>query len=170
MKNILLVSVFVFSCNAIRVNYDYDKETDFSSYTTYNYYADMDTGLSELDTKRLLRSIDIVLRTKGLQLSEESDFLVNIHSQMFQSPQRNTVGVGVGGTGRRVGGGVTIGIPVGKSKLERQIQFDFVDRVKDAVFWQATSNISFKENIPLLVKEERIQELVEKVFAEYPPK
>jgi hypothetical protein len=78
--------------------------------------------------------------------------------------------VGVGGTGRRVGGGVTIGIPVGNSKLERQIQFDFVDRVKDAVFWEATSSISFKENITPLVREERIQELVEKVFVEYPPK
>ncbi len=165
-----MVYLLLVSCNAIKVNYDYDKEADFSNYTTYNYYADMDTGLSELDTKRLLRSIEIVLRTKGLQLSEESDFLINIQSRTFQPPHGNTVGVGVGGTGRSVGGGVTIGIPIGKSKLERQIQFDFVDRVKDAVFWEATSSISFKENISLLVKEERIQELVEKVFAEYPPK
>ncbi len=141
-KLLLLVYLLLVSCNAIRVNYD--KETDFSNYTTYNYYADMDTGLSELDTKRLLRSIDFVLRTKGLQLSEESDFLINIQSQTFQSPHGNTVGVGVSGTGRRVGGGVTIGIPMGNSKLERQIQFDFVDRVKDAIFWQATGDTSFR--------------------------
>ena len=50
----LLMYLLLVSCNAIRVNYDYDKETDFSSYTTYNYYADMDTGLSELDTKTLV--------------------------------------------------------------------------------------------------------------------
>jgi len=54
---IFFVSLFI-SCNAVRVNYDYDKETDFSNYNTYNFYPDMQTGLTELDNKRLFKALD----------------------------------------------------------------------------------------------------------------
>lgn len=158
------------SCGAIRVNYDYDKETDFSDYTTYNYFSDMNTGLSELDTKRLLNAMDITLKNKGLLFSEESDFIINIQSNSYQAPRNNTVGVGVGGTGRNVGGGVSVGIPVGQAKLERQIKFDFVDAKRDVLFWQANSTSSFKENGTPELREQKLQDLVEKVFEKYPPK
>lgn len=98
MKQLLPIFFLVFfvSCSAIKVSYDYDKETDFSAYSTYNYYPDMDTGLSELDTKRLLRAIDSTLRGKGFLLSEEPEFLIGIVSSSFQVPRNNTVGVGIG--------------------------------------------------------------------------
>ncbi|NNE76937.1 MAG: DUF4136 domain-containing protein, partial [Pricia sp.] len=88
------------SCGSIRVNYDYDKDTDFSNYSTYNYYPDMLTGLSELDNKRLLNAVDTEMRLKGIRFSEDPDFLVNIESRSFQAPRNNNVGVGLGGTGR----------------------------------------------------------------------
>lgn len=172
MKRILIIPIVLFlsSCSAIRVNYDYDKETDFSDYTTYNYYSDMNTGLSELDTKRLLSAMDIVLKNKGLLFSEEPDFLINIESNFYKSPRSNSVGVGLGGTGRNVGGGLSVGIPVGQAKLERQMKFDFVDAKRDVLFWQADSASSFKENITPELREQKIRELVEKVFEKYPSK
>lgn len=91
------------SCNAINVNSDYDKETDFSAYTTYNYFSDMETGLSELDTKRLLNALDVALNAKGRRFSEEPDFFIDIKSSTFQTPNSNNVGVGVGGSGRSSG-------------------------------------------------------------------
>jgi len=78
--------------------------------------------------------------------------------------------VGVGGTGRNVGGGVSVGIPVGRPNLERIIQFDFVDSKKDMLFWQAISTSSLKEDLPPVVREQKFQELVAKVLAKYPPK
>jgi len=162
---------FVFaSCGVVRVHYDYDKATDFSNYSTYNYYPDLKTGLSELDENRLLNIMDITLQTKGLQFSEEPDFLINISSESFQAPQNTSVGVGVGGTGRNVGGGVSVGIPVGNRKLQRQITFDFVDAKKEELFWQAVSESSFKENTSPIVREQKLAELVDKVLSKYPPK
>jgi len=110
MKSIIpfVLLVFLVSCSTIRVNYDYDRDTDFSKYTTYNYYPDMDIGLSELDSKRLLRAIDSIMRGKGFLLSEEPEFLIGIMSRSFQAPRNNTVGVGLGGGGRNVGGGMSI--------------------------------------------------------------
>ena len=170
-KTLLLVLFAALtSCNAIRVNYDYDKETDFTSYTTYNYYSDMNTGLSELDAKRLLHVLDDALKSKGLRFSSEPDFFVNIQSTTFQTPKKNTVGVGVGGTGRGVGGGVSVGIPVGRPDVFREITFDFVDSQKDMLFWQAISESSFKENASPDIREENLRQIIEKVLAKYPPK
>ncbi|SDE10765.1 protein of unknown function [Pricia antarctica] len=165
----LLVVTLVSSCNAIKVNYDYDKEVDFSDYTTYNYYPEMQTGLSELDTKRLLDAVDAEMQAKGIQLTEEPDFFINIESNSFQKPRNNSVGVGLGGLGRSVGGGVSVGIPVGSPKMERQIRFDFVDNEKDKLFWQSESQSPFKENVSPEERDENLRNLAAKVFEKYPP-
>jgi len=166
---LFLTLVFLTGCTAVRVNYDYDKGTDFSSYTTYNYFTDMETGLTQLDEKRLFRVLDSTLQSKGFLLSEEPDFLVNIISQEFRNAPQNTVGVGVGGTNRNVGGGVSIGIPIGGAKLERSIQFDFVDSHKNALFWQAISESGFNQNASPSVREEQLRKVVDKVFSQFPP-
>jgi hypothetical protein len=168
----LLVLVLVFSlvgCASINVNYDYDKQTVFSEYTTYNYYPDMNTGMNELDVNRLLDAIDSYMQTKGILLAEEPDFYINIKSTMHQSPSNSGVGFGIGGGGGAVGGGVSMGIPVGQGKIDRRIQFDFVDRQKDAMFWQAISESSFKPNSTPETREAYFEKVVEKVFSKYPP-
>ena len=172
MKSIhYLILVLLFSsCHVVRVHTDYEKETDFSNYTTYNYYDDMDTGLGELEEKRLTKVLDVAMQGKGLRLSEEPDFLIYIQSGFFQTPRNNTVGVGVGGTGRNVGGGVSVGIPIGQSNVQREIIFDFVDSQKEQLFWQATSKSSFNENATPLERETKLKEIVAKVLSKYPPR
>ncbi len=171
MKGIGLIILLICltACSAVQVNYDYDKATDFSAYTTYNYYPEMETGMSELDSKRLLKAIDSTMQQKGILFSEEPDFYINIQSRAFRNPQNNTVGVGVGGTGRSVGGGVSIGLPVGRPNMEREIVFDLIDSQKDALIWQAVSESAFKEGAPPIDKEEKLKEIVAKVFSKYPP-
>ncbi len=165
----LLVFLFT-SCHVVRVQTDYEKETDFSNYSTYNYFSDLETGLSELDEKRLIKNLDAAMQTEGILLSEEPDFLINIESGIYQTPRNNTVGVGVGGTGRNVGGGVSVGIPIGQANVQREIIFDFVDSQKDLLFWQATSKSSLNENATPVEREKKLKELVEKVLSKYPPK
>jgi len=169
MGYILLLLLFT-SCHVVRVHTDYEKETNFSNYSTYNYYDDMEMGMSELDEKRLIKILDVAMQTEGILLSEEPDFLINIQSGIFQAPRSNTVGVGVGGTGRNVGGGVSVGIPVGQSNVQREIIFDFVDSQKDMLFWQATSKSSLNENATPVEREKKLKDIVEKVLSKYPPK
>lgn len=166
---ILLVAIIVSSCAPIRVNYDYEKTTDFTKYKTYNYYSDLETGMNELDTKRLLAAIDTKLQTKGLTLSETPDFFINIQSSEFQESQRNTVGVGLGGSGRNIGGGLSIGIPIGQSKINRQIIIDFIDENGKGLFWQAVSESNFNPNASPSTREEKLKAIVEKVLSQYPP-
>lgn len=165
----VLAFIFLGSCNAVRVNYDYDKATDFTNYSTYNYFSDLNSGLSQLDEKRLLKALDSTLQSKGYLLVEEPDFLINILTSEFRRGPNNSVGVGVGGTGRNVGGGVSVGIPIGSSGLARNIQFDFVDAEKDALFWQAISESSFSDNALPSTREAQLQKVVAKVFSKFPP-
>ena len=130
----------------------------------------METGLSGLDTKRILVLVDSMMQVKGIRLSEEPDFYINILSNSFKAPQNNNVGVGLGGGGGNVGGGISIGLPIGQPKLEREIRFDFVDSQKDVLFWEASSASGFKENVSPEMREQKLREIVHKVFEKYPPK
>lgn len=172
MKKIVLPIFFflMLSCAGIKVNYDFDKDTSFNNYTTYNYFPEMVTGLSDLDAKRLLDAIDANMGSKGILLAEEPEFFINIHSRSFQGPKNSAVGVGLGGTGRSVGGGLSVGIPVGRPALELEIQFDFIDSQKNILFWQGVSQSAYKEGLTPVGREQRLKEIVDKVFSKYPPK
>lgn len=166
----LLVFLFVLSCAPIRVNYDFEKTTDFKTYKTYNYYANVNTGLSELDTKRLLDALDNALQTNGYTLSQTPDFFIDIKSSEYQEAARNNVGVGLGGTGGNIGGGISIGIPVGQNKLNRQITFEFVDENGIGLFWQAVSESSYSPNASPEKREALFKAIVTKVLEGFPPK
>ena len=66
------------SCSSVRVNSDYDKQVDFTAYKTYAFHK---TGIdkaeiSDLDKKRILRSIDETMTAKGFAKSETPDLLI----------------------------------------------------------------------------------------------
>src|SRR6056297_3086525 len=165
-----LVMVFMLtSCGSVKVNYDYDRTVDFSSYSTYNYFVDMQSGLSQLDEKRLLRALDSTLKSRGYRLAEEPELFINIISNQYRSAPNNNVGVGVGGAGRNVGGGISVGLPLGGPSLQRSIQFDVVDAQRDALVWQAVAESGLRENASPSVREDKLRAVVKKVFSKFPP-
>jgi hypothetical protein len=172
MKKVLVIvlALGIISCAPIRVSYDFDKGTNFSKYKTYNYYSDMKTGLSELDTKRFLESLDAKLESLGITFSETPDFFIDIKSSTFQQAQRSAVGVGLGGGGRNMGGGISIGLPIGQPNASRQITVDFVDENLKQLFWQAVSESSYSPNRIPKEREEQLKAIVEKILSQYPPK
>jgi len=166
----LLVLIGLVSCGASRVSYDYDKQTDFTTYTTYNYFDGMKTGLSQLDEKRLKDAMDATLQMKGFMLTEEPDIYVDIQSSIQQVAASNNVGVGLGGGRGAIGGGLSVGIPLGNPKMQREVKIDFVDANKDMLIWQAIGSSAYLQKSTPQVKTERIQKLITKIFKKYPPK
>lgn len=164
----LLVVFMVTSCG-IKVNYDYEKSTDFKKYNSYNYFDDMKTGLSQLDTKRLIRALDAKLESIGLTRSENPDFFIDLFSQDIQNRNNSNVGIGVGGTGRNTGGGVSVGLPLGGSNNKRELIIEFVDDKKGGMFWQAISESSYTANASPERRQAQFTELIEKIFKAYPP-
>lgn len=165
----VLVLLLMSSCGAV-IHYDYEKTTDFTQYKTFNYFDDMKTGLSELDTKRLIRAIDASLEAKGMQRTENPDFFIDIMSQDIQNINNSNVGVGVGGTGSNMGGGISVGLPIGGNKNSREITIDFVDkRNGERLFWQAVSESTYNINAKPEQREANFKTLIEKIFKAYPP-
>ncbi|SDB66468.1 protein of unknown function [Flavobacteriaceae bacterium MAR_2010_188] len=166
----LLILLLIISCAPVRVNYDYESGTDFSSYKTYNYYGELQTGMNELDNKRLMNALNANLQSKGLTISETPDFYIDIKSESYQDFNNgNNVGVGVGGGGRSMGGGVSVGIPLGGSKLNRRLIIDFRDEKGKGLFWQAISESSYNQNASPEQREQDFKAIADKVLSEYPP-
>ncbi|MDY2587452.1 DUF4136 domain-containing protein [Winogradskyella aquimaris] len=172
MKAVKYIFLFllVASCGTV-INYDYEKSTDFTQYKTYDYFGDMQTGLSQLDTKRIIQSIDAKLATMGLTRSDDPDFYIDILSQDIMNMNNSTVGVGAGGGGGGSFGGVSVGIPIGNNQNTRQIVIDFVDKKQnERLFWQAVSESNYRENASPEKREAYFDALIEKIFSKYPPK
>ena len=85
MKKIflLLVSLITTMCSSVAVFSDFDSAVDFNQYKTYAYLKkDIDAvEISDLDKRRILRSIDANLEGKRLSKSEVPDLLIRISTQ-----------------------------------------------------------------------------------------
>ena len=72
-KIILFTFLFLIQSCGIYVQYDYDSDVNFDNYSSYSFYQpDIDeVEISDLDKKRILKSLDIGLKSKGLEFKEE---------------------------------------------------------------------------------------------------
>ncbi len=162
--------LFLSACGGPRAAYDYDEQANFSSYSSIAVYPEINTGLSELDEKRLLSSVVNTLRRKELYGSVIPDLYLNVYTEEYREPSRTNVGVGIGGTGRNVGVGVSGGIPLGGPETFLRLTFDLVDAKTDNLVWQAVVDSKFDPNSSPEERQERFEVVVEKALEGYPPK
>jgi len=166
----IILAFLVTSCGGPRAVYDYDEATAFSNIRTYQIYPDIETGLNQLDEQRLVTILTEQLAQKGFTSSQDPQIFVNFYSSEYQSPTRNSVGIGVGGTGRNVGVGVSGGIPLGGPENYRRVTFDFINVQNDALIWQAVVEGKFDNNTSPEKRAENLRKMVDKALEGYPPK
>lgn len=160
---------FLLSCGAT-VAVDYDVTKDFTGYKTYDFYPTIDSGLSELDERRIEKAVDSVLRRNGFVKNAYPDFWINYYAFEAMAPVRSTIGIGVGAGGGNGSVGVSGGIPVGTDEIEQQLTFDLVDSDADELIWQAVLVGRFKEYASPHQKRKYYINGVQKVFNRFPPK
>ncbi len=170
MKHIL--SFFILhsltSCGVV-ASYDYDKETNFKNYNTYNYYATIESGLSQLDNKRIIKITDSILQLNGYTKSTTPDFRINYYTKEGSISNRNTIGVGIGGGGRNVGYGISGGIPIGGKTIDQQVTLDFIDAKQDRLIWQGIIDGAIKEKASPQWKEAYYKKIISKLLKGFPP-
>ena len=166
----LYLCIFLLAaCSPVRVQFDYETQVDFSNYSSYNFASVLETGLSDLDQRRLLEAVNRTLQARGFGLSEDPDLILNIYSNLYQDPNRGSVGLGVGGTGGDVGGGVSVGVPLNMGQLQREIIFEMIDARQGRMLWQAVSTDQYNETTSPQKREERFRAIADKVFEGFPP-
>lgn len=164
---ILLVPIF-FSCGSAVV-VDYDSKTDFSNYTTFNFFPSIDSGLNDLESERIILALDSILPLKGLQKEEEPQLYVNFYVSERITPSRSTLGIGFGTGGGNVGVGISGGIPVGGNEIEQQLTVDLIDVRKDQLIWQGLLNGRFKEMSTPEQKKVYYEKSISKILKQFPP-
>ncbi|PKA83374.1 uncharacterized protein DUF4136 [Ulvibacter sp. MAR_2010_11] len=165
----LLVLFVLAACSSVRVAADYDKNANFDAYNSYAFYKPgIDKAkISDLDKKRILRSIDSELSIKGMAKSESPTLLVSIFTKEKERVdvyQRN-FGYGWGWNPWWYGGYYGNSV---STTTEGTLYIDLIDAKTNELVWQGmgTSTLVTKN---IEKKEERIREIVKEILAEYPP-
>ena len=172
LKILPLLLLFVLaSCDAVKVNSDYDKKVDFAPYKTFAFHK---TGIdkaeiSDLDKKRILRSIDESMTTKGFTKSETPDLLIAFFTKEREQVDVNQFNAGWGygwgyGWNPYIWGGNT---SVSRY-TEGTLYIDIIDAKKKELIWQGEGQGVLTKDTNK--KDEKIKEFVTKILEQYPPK
>ncbi|MFL0101535.1 DUF4136 domain-containing protein [Tenacibaculum maritimum] len=156
-------------CSSSKTIYDYDKQTNFSTYKTYQFFEDVGEGLNALDKKRVLHTIDNYLGNKGLKKAETPDFYIHVMLKELEREQRSIVSVSGLGVGN-VAVGVLGGIPIGSTQIHQEITIDFVTANTNQLFWQGISTKKIKEKTTPKERDIYFKEIVTDILSGYPPK
>ena len=173
MKKFSFFSIFIFllvSCSSVRVNSDYDKQVDFTGYKTFAFHK---TGIdkaeiSDLDKKRILRSIDETMTAKGFTKSETPDLLISFFTKEREEVNVNQFNAGWGygwGWGWNPflwGGNTTV-----TRHSEGTLYIDIIDAKKKELIWQGEGEGVLTKDTHK--KDEMIKEFVTKILELYPP-
>ena len=164
-----LISLILASCGSVRVASDYDSEADFSKYKTFAFYkSGIDkVEISDIDKKRILKSIHSSLLNKGLTINENPDVLINISTKSseniyidntFYSPYYTGWYPNYGRGHRQVA----------YSTSEGALYIDVIDTKTKQLIWQGKGtgvlSSSKKTNRDVLVSS-----FVTKILEVYPP-
>ena len=157
-----------YSCGTIKVASDYDSEADFSKYKTYAFYK---TGIdkveiSDIDKKRILKSIEKSFTNKGMSLNEVPDLLINISTKSseniyidnsFYSPYYTGWYPYYGRSHSRVA----------YTTSEGALYIDVIDTKSKQLIWQGKGIGILSSN--KANRDELIENFVNKILEVYPP-
>jgi len=175
MKFLFQISCYLFlaylfvSCGTIQVSQDYDEQTDFSQYTSYQYDFGKQSALSELEEGRFIKYTDSLLNARGFTKSDTPSVWISLVGNSIEEPSRTRMQVGVGGGSGGLGVSIGGSIPVGAPEENRAITIEFIDAKRDLVVWSATAEHRFKSTITPQGRDALMREIVLKLFKKYPP-
>ena len=168
---IALIAMVITSCSSVRVAADYDRQVDFNQYKTFAFFkSGIDKAeISDLDKKRILRSIEAELLAKGYTKSDNPDMLVSIFTKSNQRVDvyNNSWGFGAWGWGAPGWGWGWNMQPNVSTRTQGVLFVDLIDAKKKELVWQGQGTGYLSTNMDK--KEERIKEFVAKIMEKYPP-
>ena len=167
---IIISTLFFIACATPRMVYDYDKEADFTKYTSFDFYPDLQLYMSPFDSTRVIEQFEQAILIKDIKKASNPDLFVNIVSEQFESPGRNSVGIGIGGSGRNVGVGIGGQIPLESNTITQVFTIEFIDVAKDLLVWQCNYEGRFTKNMTPNEKEAYFKSVFDKVLSGYPPR
>jgi len=162
---VILVIVMA-GCASIKVSSDYDRKADFSKYKTFNFSKEVDKmTLNDLNRRRLKDAITKEMQSKGYQVSESPDVLVNafVKGKTKYSATANTNYFG--GMYYRGYGMSNTYVDVNKS-IEGTLFIDLIDVQQKTMIWEGVAEGLVNPRTE--TREDQINSVVGLIFKNYP--
>ncbi len=183
MKRLTLLLMAVLAvtgaCSSMKVNNDYAREADFSSYKTYAWH-EADTSLKEenmLGHERVIQEVDGQMAAKGFsKVSSNPDVYVTYHSDNEENTTLDTTSMGYGygpgwGWGGYYGGagmgGMGSSTTTVRTYTTGTLVVDIWDAREKALVWRGIASDTVSDNPQK--NAEKIRQAADKMFAAYPP-
>lgn len=170
IKNLLLIMTagLVFSCKpTLKVNTDYDRSANFSTYKTFSlYYLVTSRTVNELNEERIWNSIRATMAKKGyVESNTNPDLVVNAVSVVKNKKYISAATTGYGGWYRPYGAAGTTTFQTNNYK-EGSLVIDVVDAKKNKLVWQGIGNAEFEKQPKN--PDEVISNAVTKILTDFP--
>lgn len=168
-----LVLYFIASmlgCASVTVQYDYDREANFSNMKTFDWLPVLARAdMNRINVKRIKNAVNAQLETKGFRAtSDKPDLLLamSMGKQLEVSVTDHGYSHRPYRRGRWYGG--SGGVSVNTSE-KGTLVIDFVDTKTNELIWQGVAKGTLKPDQSLEKQEKRINEAVTKLFENFPP-
>ena len=152
-----------------KTTYDYNREVDFSKYTTYGWTRGIDLA-DELNHARVVRAIDAALAAKGLAPvgpDAHPDLLVAYHASFEKNLEIHGLSRGWGPPGL---GGDRWGTATVQQLLVGTLVVDISDAATGAIVWRSLATSEVTPTDKPETRDKKIAKSTEKMFRNYPPK
>ena len=179
--NIIVLALSLSACTSM-VNVDYDKETNFNSYKTFNVNISPvrvsdDTRInSPFMQQRVVSELNKALTNKGFKnINENQDFDVQYYldiKQDFETQDSGSVSIGMGSFSRHSSVGFGFTIPVGEAySIDLLVlTVDLLSTKSKKLIWRGSLGYHLYEGATPETYTTLIKDLVTEILKEYPPK
>jgi Domain of unknown function (DUF4136) len=165
------------SSTAQDVHYNFDRDTDFSQFTTYKWVPIKDVAkVNDLLDKQIKEAIDAELATKGLTKVEGDDANLYIGYQpaVRQEQQVNSYstgwGYGPGWGGGRYGGMSSTSTHGSTSTIYRgQLALEMYDSANHDLIWRGIVSKTIDPKAKPEKQQKNLAKAVRKLLKNYPP-
>jgi hypothetical protein len=181
----VILSLFIASCSSISVSSDYESNVNYSSFKTYAFHEQgiKNSKINDIDKRRILNAIEAQLNAKGLTLSSTPDLLVNFftkeNTELNVYTYNNNYGWGwgapgfpgyYGAWGYMGPWGPSISSTSVSTTQEGTLYIDIIDAKNKQLIWQGVGKGTIDPTSNTEKREQKIQEFVSQILAQYPPK
>jgi len=164
---ILLFFSITISCSTIYdVRYDYDPQTDFSGFKTFDWMQVPEKAdMNSLVIQRIKNAVNAELKAKGLTLtSNNPDFLIAKHLGKKDQVKVTDWGYSYGRRGYRGTAGGSV-----HQYEEGSLILDFVDAKSKKMIWRGAAKAQVQYVDTPKKIDSLINEAVKEILKEYPP-
>lgn len=155
---------------AQKVNYDFDKNTNFAAFKTYALKEGTPVGQKLIDD-RLIAAVQDQLAKKGFTKSDKPELLVTYHVAFDKEKNIQSWSTGAGPYGWGYGGGwgsTTTDVRV-YDILIGTLVIDVADAAKNQMVWRGVGTKEVDPKAKAEKLDKNVAKAVEKVMKNFPP-